>query len=178
MVRQKRNHHGVPLSVLKEEEEEDGIKRIDHQRLLDLLSTTGKNLSGGLDFRSKDLSWVDFSSAKLCGARFGGANLTGADFTDANLRGAIFDGATLTGAMFLGANLKGAALHRVDRKEAIGLLEAFKGDDAYGAENTPQEARRAGLTAAEMMAAGYTCAEAKAAGYSQKECKLAGYPDY
>ena len=115
---------------------EDDGKRIDHQRLLDLLNTTGKNLSGGLDFRSKDLSWVDFSSATLCGARFGGANLTGADFSYANLRGATFDGATLTGAMFLGANLKGAALRRVDRKDAIGLLEA------YGTENTPQEARR------------------------------------
>ena len=71
--------------------------------------------AGPVDFRGKDLSFLDLAGLDFKAARLDGANLSGADLSKsslkgANLEGARLDGASISRADFSGANLQGATL--------------------------------------------------------------------
>ena len=167
MTRKKMSTKRTLSETLPPREEEGDEGGIDHQRLLDLLNTKEKNLSGGLDFRNKD-AFVGrlLVRASCSGARFDGADLSGVDFACmlilrrmSGLRRRHPDGSHVPPTRISRARAAGRRRRSSRRSRRPGTW--------------PRGARAARCTAAEMNAGGLHGAEAKEAGYSLKEMKAA-----
>jgi hypothetical protein len=114
-----------------------------------------------MDFRGADLACADFSGASASSARFDGANIAGADFTDANLVGATLtdargpdanfsnanmEGATLTDGVFVGASFAGATFKWASARGAVLAGADFTAADTSFSDFTGSDLFGADLT--------------------------------